>query len=39
MHFWKKDFEKIDVKKRMFKLMAKPDSEFILNEDFKPLFK
>ena len=37
--FFKKEFEKIDVKKRMFQMIAKPGTEVILGEDFKPLFK
>ena len=39
MQFWKKEFEKVDVKKRMFKLIAKLDAEVIIAEDFKPLFR
>lgn len=39
IHFWKKDFEKLDIKKRMFKLIAKAGVEHIISEDFKPLFK
>jgi serine/threonine-protein phosphatase 2A regulatory subunit B'' len=40
VQFWKKEFEKIDVKKRMFKLIAKLESpDVIVAEDFKPLFR
>lgn len=38
LSFWKKNFENETVRKRVFKLMAKPDSSYILAEDFKPLF-
>jgi hypothetical protein len=39
LHFWKKDFEKLDVHRRMFKIIAKPGADVIVSEDFKPLFK
>lgn len=29
LQFWKKEFEKIDIKKRMFKAIAKSGSEYI----------
>jgi hypothetical protein len=31
--------EKFEVKKRMFKIIAKPGSEYILIEDFKPIMR
>lgn len=39
VHFYKKEFEKTDAKRRMFKIIAKPGSDVIVAEDFKPLFK
>jgi len=39
INFWKRELEKVDVKKRIFKLLAKPGAEVIVAEDFKPLFK
>lgn len=37
--FWKGEFEKIEVKKRIFRLLAKPGSDYIHTEDFKPMMK
>lgn len=42
LNFWKRDFEKIDIKKRMFKVIAgskKGGEDCITAEDFKPLFR
>lgn len=36
---WKKVFEKETVGKRVFKLIAKPESTVLEGDDFKPLFK
>lgn len=38
INFWKKHYEHETVRKRVFKLMAKPDSNFIVPDDFKVLF-
>jgi hypothetical protein len=37
--FWKKDFHSIDVSKRTFKIIAKPDADCLTNDDFKPIMK
>lgn len=37
--YWKKELERVDVKKRMFKTIAKSGTNFITAEDFKPLFR
>jgi len=29
LHFWKREYEKIDVKRRMFKIIAKAGVDFI----------
>ena len=39
MTFWKREFEKYDVNKRLFTLIAKLNSEMILIEDLKPLMR
>lgn len=36
---WESTYERIDVSKRMFKIIAKPDSEYIISEDFKPMMR
>lgn len=38
INFWKKHYESDTVRRRVFKLMAKPDSKSIVPDDFKPLF-
>jgi Ca2+-binding EF-hand superfamily protein len=37
--FFKREFEKTDIKKRMFKVIASINPEYITAEDFKPLFR
>ena len=37
--YWKKELERVDIKKRMFKVIAKPGTTHITSEDFKPLFR
>lgn len=37
--YWKRELEKADIKKRMFKTIAKPGTNSITAEDFKPLFR
>ena len=39
INFYKKNSESVDVKRQVFKLIAKKDKNFIVPEDFKPLFK
>lgn len=39
VQYWKKELEKWDLKKRMFKIIAPPGNETISSEDFKPLFR
>ena len=39
INFWKKYYENETVAKRVFKLFAQPDSNVIVPDDFKPLFK
>lgn len=36
---WKAEFERVDVAKRMFKVLAKPDSEHLGSDDFKPIMR
>lgn len=38
INFWKKHYENETVRKRVFKLMAKPDTNVIVADDFKALF-
>ena len=38
-NFFKRELEKLDIKKRMFKIIGKPGAEFLTNDDFKPLFR
>ena len=37
--YWKKELERLDIKKRMFKIIAKEGKDYIEAEDFKPLFR
>jgi serine/threonine-protein phosphatase 2A regulatory subunit B'' len=37
--FFKRELEKNDVKKRMFRIIAPNGVEYITAEDFKPLFR
>lgn len=39
INFWKKHYENETVRKRVFKLMAKPDTNVIVPDDFKALFQ
>ncbi len=39
LSFWRKDFQNFDVGKRIFKIIAKADSDFIVPEDLKPMMK
>lgn len=39
LQFWKRDFHNVDVYRRIFKILAKPDAEALVPEDFKPLMK
>lgn len=38
MTYWKQNFEKIESKRRHFNLIAKPGQNYIVADDFKPLF-
>lgn len=37
--FWKKDFQNIDIDRRIFKILAKGGADHIVVEDFKPMMK
>jgi serine/threonine-protein phosphatase 2A regulatory subunit B'' len=37
--YWKKELERVELKKRMFKIIAKQGNGYITAEDFKPLFR
>lgn len=37
--YWKKELERVDLKKRMFKIIAKQGASYIGADDFKPLFR
>ena len=38
--FWKKDYQHADINRRIFKLLAKPETQdVILAEDIKPMMK
>lgn len=39
VNYYKKKCEGIEVKRHVFNLLAKKDKNFIVPEDFKPLFK
>lgn len=39
MKFWKSELENKDSEKRAFALIKKPNKNFIIFEDFKPLLK
>jgi serine/threonine-protein phosphatase 2A regulatory subunit B'' len=40
LQFWKRDFQSADIHRRIFKILAKPETpEYIVNEDFKPMMK
>ena len=39
MDIWEKEYEKIDIAKRMFKILAKPGQKYIFSGDFKPMLK
>ena len=39
MRVWEDDYERQEVSKRMFKIMTRPDSKYLTNEDFKPILK
>ncbi len=36
---WTEEYERVDVAKRMFMVLAKPGEPYITNEDFKPMLK
>ena len=38
VNYWKRTFESETVRRRIFKLLAKPDAKHIVPEDLKPLF-
>lgn len=39
VNYWKKNCENCDVGRRVFNLLAQHGSNYIVPEDFKPLFK
>lgn len=39
MNYWKKQCEGLEAGRRVFQLLAQPGSNFIVPDDFKPLFK
>jgi serine/threonine-protein phosphatase 2A regulatory subunit B'' len=39
LQFWKRDFHNADIHRRIFKILAKPDADSMVPEDFKPLMK
>lgn len=39
INVWKRDFESIEPKERVFKLLCQPNANVIVNSDFKSLFK
>ena len=39
INYWKSEFEMESVAKRVFKILAQPNSKHIVSDDFKPLFK
>jgi len=36
---WENKYEKMEVSKRLFKILAKPDAEYIVPDDFKPMMR
>ena len=36
---WENEYERLEVCKRLFKVMAKPDHDYIDNDDFKPIMR
>ena len=39
IEIWESDYERLEVSKRMFKILAKPDSPYIINDDFKSMMR
>ena len=39
INVWKRDFESIEPKERVFNLLCQPNANVIVNSDFKSLFK
>lgn len=36
---WESEYEKLEVSKRMFKIIAKPGVDYMSNDDFKPIMR
>ena len=36
---WQEEYEKLEVSKRMFKILAKPGEKYIVSDDFKPMLR
>jgi hypothetical protein len=39
VNYWKTEYEMESVSKRVFKLLAQPNTKYIVPDDFKSLFK